>query len=50
MRTIASLIAVATACYLLLGVMLYIFQERMVFLAGLPGRALEAPPRRAGFD
>lgn len=50
MRTIASLIAVVTACYVLLAVLMYVFQERMVFLAGLPGRALEATPQDAGFD
>lgn len=50
MRTIGSLIAIATACYVLLGVMLYFMQERMVFLARLPGRALEVTPRHAGFE
>lgn len=49
MRTIASLIGVAAALYVLLLVTLYVFQERMVFLAGLPGRALEATPQDAGF-
>ncbi len=42
MRTIASLIAMATGCYVLLGVVLYFMQEWMVFLARLPGRELEA--------
>ena len=50
MRTIASLIAVVTTAYVLLGVVLYFMQERMVFLAGLPGRALEATPKDAGFE
>jgi fermentation-respiration switch protein FrsA (DUF1100 family) len=50
MRTIAALIAIATGCYVLLGVLLYVMQERMVFLARLPGRELEATPRHAGFD
>jgi hypothetical protein len=50
MRTIASLIAAVTACYVLLAVLLYVFQERMAFLAGLPDRALEATPEDAGFD
>jgi len=50
MRTIAALIAIATGCYVLLGVLLYFMQERMVFLASLPGRELEATPRDAGFD
>lgn len=50
MRTIASLIVIAAACYVLLGVVLYLMQERMVFLARLPGRALEVTPRHAGFE
>lgn len=50
MRTIALLIAMATGGYVLLGTLLYFMQERMVFLAGLPGRALEATPQHAGFD
>ncbi len=49
MRTIASLIAIVMTAYVMLGVVLYVMQERMVFLAGLPGRALEATPQRLGF-
>jgi hypothetical protein len=47
---IAMLIAAAISFYVLLGVMLFFMQERMVFLAHLPGRQLEATPRDAGFD
>jgi len=43
MRTIAMLIAAAISFYVLLGVLLFFMQERMVFLAHLPGRQLEAP-------
>jgi uncharacterized protein len=50
MRMIAMLIAAAISFYVLLGVMLFFMQERMVFLANLPGRQLEATPRDAGFD
>ena len=50
MRTIASLIAMAISFYLLLSVLLYFMQERMVFLARLPGRELLTTPRSAGFD
>lgn len=50
MRTIATLIATVAAGYAVLGVMLYFMQERMVFLARLPGRALEATPRDVGFQ
>ena len=49
-RTIASLITIVVTVYVLLGVVLYFMQEKMVFLAGLPGRALEATPRDAGFE
>jgi fermentation-respiration switch protein FrsA (DUF1100 family) len=44
------LLAIAVIAYVLLGVMLHVMQERMVFLAGLPGRALEATPRDVGFE
>lgn len=50
MRTIVALIAVAAGCYVLFAVLLYFMQERMVFLAQLPGRELEATPRHAGFN
>ena len=49
MRMIATLIAAATIFYVLLGVALYFMQERMVFLARLPGRELEVSPQDAGF-
>jgi fermentation-respiration switch protein FrsA (DUF1100 family) len=50
MRTLLSLITVAAGCYLLLALLLFLFQNRMVFLANLPGRALTATPRDAGLD
>jgi fermentation-respiration switch protein FrsA (DUF1100 family) len=50
MRTLATLTATIAACYALLTVMLYFLQERMVFLARIPGRTLEATPHDAGFD
>ena len=50
MRMIAMLIAAAISFYVLLGVIIFFMQERMVFLAHLPGRQLEATPRDAGFD
>ncbi len=50
MRTIATLIAAAISFYVLLGVLLFFMQERMLFLARMPGRQLEATPRDAGFD
>jgi fermentation-respiration switch protein FrsA (DUF1100 family) len=36
--------------YVALGVMLYLFQGSMVFLANLPGRALDATPRDIGLS
>ncbi len=50
MRTLATLLAVAGAFYVGLGVLLYLFQGRMVFLANLPGRALTATPADVGLD
>lgn len=50
MRTIATLIAAAAGCYVLLGLALYFMQEKMVFLRGLPGRELDATPRYVGLD
>jgi len=50
MRTIALLLAGLALIYVALGVMLYLFQGSMVFLANLPGRALEATPRDIGLD
>ena len=50
MRTISTVIAIAATCYVLLAVVLYVFQERLVFLAGLPGRTLEITPRYFGFE
>jgi len=47
---IATLIAAAISFYVLLGVLLFFMQERMIFLAHLPGRQLEATPRDVGFD
>jgi fermentation-respiration switch protein FrsA (DUF1100 family) len=48
MRTLSTLLIAAVAIYGLVALVLYLFQERMVFLAGMPGRALEATPARAG--
>jgi hypothetical protein len=47
---ITTLVVTAISFYVLLGVMLFFMQERMVFLARMPGRQLEATPRDAGFD
>ena len=50
MRTIAGLVAIAAAVYVLLALFLYLMQERMVFLASMPGRTLKVTPRDIGFE
>ncbi len=50
MRTITVLIAIVAGCYVFLCALLYFMQERMVFLARLPGRELEVTPKHVGFD
>ncbi|MGK2927816.1 MAG: alpha/beta hydrolase [Lysobacterales bacterium] len=50
MRTLLGLLAMLAGIYVLLGVMLYLFQGSMVYLANLPGRALDATPAAAGLD
>jgi len=50
MRTIALLLAGLALIYVAFGVMLYLFQGSMVFLANLPGRALDATPQDIGLD
>ena len=50
MRTVITLLLSLAGIYLLFSVMLYLMQNRMVFLANMPGRALTATPRDAGFD
>ena len=48
MQILVKIIAVAAAAWFLIGLMLYLFQGRMVFLANMPGRALEASPDDIG--
>lgn len=48
MRTLLTLLACLALIYVALGVALYLFQGSMVFLANLPGRALEATPADIG--
>lgn len=50
MRTILTLLGAAAGFYVLLGGLLFFMQERMVFLPNLPGRSLEATPRRLGLQ
>ena len=48
MRTLATILTIAISIYALLALMLYLFQDRMVFLSNLPGRELTASPRDIG--
>ena len=50
MRTLVSILTIAISMYLLLALMIYLFQDRMVFLSNLPGRALEASPGDIGLN
>ena len=44
MRTLVSILTIAISVYLVLALMLYLFQGRMVFLSNFPDRALGASP------
>ncbi len=50
MRTFLSILSIAISIYFVLGLMLYLFQGRMVFLSNLPGRALIASPGDIDLD
>jgi len=50
MRTLVSILTIATSIYLLLVLMFYLFQDRMVFLSDFPNRALIASPSDFGLD
>lgn len=48
MRTFLTLLAALAGCYLPLCGLLWLLQEKMLFLSNLPGRALEATPGAIG--
>ncbi len=48
-RILLTTLAIAGGGYLLLCLLLYLLQERMLFLSGIPGRTLEATPQLLGF-
>jgi fermentation-respiration switch protein FrsA (DUF1100 family) len=50
MRTFVSILTIAISIYLLLALLLYLFQGRMVFLSNLPDRALIASPSDIGLN
>ena len=50
MRAVVGLVTIAAGVYLALGLLLYLFQGSLVFLATVPGRALDASPADLGLD
>ena len=50
MRTFVFILTIAISIYVVLALMLYLFQGKMVFLSNLPGRALVASPGDVGLD
>jgi fermentation-respiration switch protein FrsA (DUF1100 family) len=50
MRTLVSILTIAISIYVVLALMLYLFQGRMVFLSNLPDRALITSPSDADLD
>ena len=50
MRALISLLTIATSVYVLLSLVLYLLQGKMVFLSNLPGRALTATPGDIGLE
>ncbi|MCH7506280.1 MAG: alpha/beta hydrolase [Proteobacteria bacterium] len=48
MKALISLLTIAASVYVLLSLVLYLLQGKMVFLSNLPGRALTASPRDIG--
>ena len=50
MRTLVNILIFAVSMSLVLMLMLYLLQSRMVFLANVPGRALTASPGDIGLD
>ena len=50
MRTLISLLSIAASIFVLLSLALYLLQDKMVFLANMPGRALTASPGDMGLE
>jgi hypothetical protein len=50
MRILISLFTIAASIYVLLALTVYLLQGKMVFLSGLPGRALTATPGDIGLE
>lgn len=50
MRAFVNLLSIAASVYVLLALVLYLLQGRMVFLSNMPGRALTASPGDIGLE
>ena len=50
MKTLISLLSIAASIFVLLSLALYFLQDKMVFLANMPGRALTASPGDMGLE
>ena len=50
MRALMTLVTLLAVLYVALGLVLYLFQGSLVYLANLPGRALQAAPTDIGLD
>lgn len=50
MATVGGVLTAVAVAYLAICLLLWIFQERMLFLPGIPGRALEATPQALGLS
>lgn len=48
MATVGSVLTAVAVAYLAICVLMWLFQERLLFLPGIPGRALEATPQALG--
>ena len=48
MRTLLSFLIIAISIYVVLMLMIYLFQGRMVFLSDIPGRTLDVSPAEIG--
>lgn len=50
LNAVAKFLLVLAASYGLLVLLVYLMQDRMLYLANMPGRSLEATPRNAGME
>ena len=50
MRTLLSFLMIAIGIYVVLMLMIYLFQGRLVFLSNMPGRALDVSPAEIGLN